>query len=490
MRLALRALAGLAVLAVALAAALYFAIRPPAPLPSRSGGRRWTTSPSSFPAGRRAEHRRLVVAGEHDRERSGPRATAGPFAGMYVLPGLADLHVHFPPAALPGQTELFAFLFLYHGVTAVRDAGDVDGTASEPARRGIAEGRFPGPRVLACGPFVDGEPPLWKNSLRRAQPRGGPAAVEPIADARLRLREGVQRARRRDARRGARGGARARPAADRPRAVARALRGGATRRRAAPDRRAAPAPPTRTCAFPRMLRDVGALDDERLEQLIADSERSDRSRITPTLVTHRPADPQRGLRGACSREPDVAASAALLPRGGVEPERRHERRRPASTPEDFAMVRRAFARDEAHACGALLRAGAPRSTPAPTRCVAFVVPGASLHRELRLLRRRRLHARRRPSRSRCAPRPPTSACRASARCAPGAPAELLIFRDDPPGASTRWRRLAGVVRDGRLYPRDALDAQLARYRAHFDGALYDAIVTPLVRRALAATREP
>ena len=45
-----------------------------------------------------------------------------------------------------------------------------------------------------------------------------------------------------------------------------------------------------------------------------------------------------------------------------------------------------------------------------------------------------------------------------------------------------------MVRDGRLYTRDALDAQLARYRAHFDGALYDALVTPLIRRMLARTR--
>jgi len=39
-----------------------------------------------------------------------------------------------------------------------------------------------------------------------------------------------------------------------------------------------------------------------------------------------------------------------------------------------------------------------------------------------------------------------------------------------------------VVRDGRLYPREDLDARLARYRAHFDAALYDAIVTPIIRR--------
>jgi hypothetical protein len=45
-----------------------------------------------------------------------------------------------------------------------------------------------------------------------------------------------------------------------------------------------------------------------------------------------------------------------------------------------------------------------------------------------------------------------------------------------------------VVRDGRLYARADLDAQLERYRAHYDRAAYDALITPLVRRALASTR--
>ena len=101
---------------------------------------------------------------------------------MYVLPGLADLHIHFPPSRLPGQTELFSFLYLMHGVTAARDAGDVDGSASEPALRGIAEGHFPGPRLFACGPFVDGDPPLWKNSIVALTPEDGRRAVQSIAE--------------------------------------------------------------------------------------------------------------------------------------------------------------------------------------------------------------------------------------------------------------------------------------------------------------------
>jgi hypothetical protein len=64
----------------------------------------------------------------------------------------------------------------------------------------------------------------------------------------------------------------------------------------------------------------------------------------------------------------------------------------------------------------------------------------------------------------------------------------VIFREDPTRSLDALDSIAGVVRDGRLYTREALDAQLARYRAHFDGALYDALVTPLIRRMLARTR--
>src|SRR5262249_6480587 len=81
------------------------------------------------------------------------------------------------------QTELFALLYLRHGVTAVRDAGDVDGTASEPARRGVAELRFPGPRIKACGPFVDGEPPVWQNTRVVRTPDEAHKAADAIADA-------------------------------------------------------------------------------------------------------------------------------------------------------------------------------------------------------------------------------------------------------------------------------------------------------------------
>ena len=52
----------------------------------------------------------------------------GAYAGAFVLPGLIDLHVHHPPAWAPGERELFSLLFLVHGVTGIRDTGNLFGS--------------------------------------------------------------------------------------------------------------------------------------------------------------------------------------------------------------------------------------------------------------------------------------------------------------------------------------------------------------------------
>jgi len=71
--------------------------------------------------------------------------------------------------------------------------------------------------------------------------------------------------------------------------------------------------------------------------------------------------------------------------------------------------------------------------------------------------------------------------------AEGGPAELVIFREDPTQDLAALDTIAGVVRDGRLYTREELDAQLARYREWFDGAAFELVLTPLVRQVLSST---
>jgi hypothetical protein len=87
------------------------------------------------------------------------------YRGHFVLPALIDMHGHLPPDNVLRLTGLFLLLHLTHGVTTVRDAGDLDGTAAPAALRGIADGRFLGPRILPSGPFVTRGAPRWPNSI-------------------------------------------------------------------------------------------------------------------------------------------------------------------------------------------------------------------------------------------------------------------------------------------------------------------------------------
>ena len=472
----------LVVLLVAFGVVAYRVLQPPPPLALPEPGAVLHDVTLIEPGRSRIDHRRLVVAGNTIATIQ-PALPGGdnPFSGMYVLPGLADLHVHFPPSALPGQTDLFALLYLAHGITAARDTGDADGTASDPARSGIAEGRFPGPRLFSCGPFVDGEPPLWKNSLVARNPEEGRRAVQTIAERGydcVKAYDGLD----------AETLAAVREAAHEhglplighvpkrvPYEVARL--DDAQHMIGIPP---PPADPTRK--FPFLMSEWERLDDARLEMLIAESKRA-KIAITPTLVTI-----DRLLRSedyaSILAEPDLQ----LLPRfyreviwnpdGGMSLAGQMQS-------DDFAMLRRVLEIEKRtvkrmHDAGVEVHTGTDSLIP-------FVVPGASLHRELRLFVD--------------AGFTPEEALAISVRDSaeylgvlslgvlkPGAPAELLIFREDPTQSLDALDSLAGVVRDGRLYPRDVLDAQLARYQAHFDAPLFNAIVTPLVRWTLAKTR--
>jgi Amidohydrolase family len=435
MKLLLRVLAALVVLAAGLAAAIYFVLQPPAPLPLPPQGATLNDVTLVVPGGRRSAHRRLVVAGGAIESVAPAGPGGGEFAGAYVL----------------------------------------------PARRGVAEGRFPGPRIFACGPFVDGEKRIWKNTLIARTPEEGRQAVRTVAE---RGYDCVKAYNSLDA---------ATLAAVREEAAARKLPVIGHVPQAVPfeearldDAQHLIGVPTRhrdpSVRFPRVLTSWEALDPVRLETIAAASV-ANHTAHTPTLVTIDRLIHTEDF-AAILREPD----ALLLPRfyrevvwspnGGTSPAS-------GLGPEDFAMVRRAFA-EMKRTVRTLYERGAEIHTGTDS-LVAFVVPGASLHRELRLFVE--------------AGFTPAEALAVSMRTSaaylgvpgslrPGAPADLLVFRDDPTRSLDALGSLAAVVRDGRLYTREALDAQLARYRAHFDGALYDAIVTPLVRRALAGTREP
>jgi hypothetical protein len=75
--------------------------------------------------------------------------------GKWVLPGLADMHVHiWGEDALP--------MFVLNGVTLVRNlTGSPDVLRWRDA---IARGELAGPTILTSGPIIDGDPPTWPGS--------------------------------------------------------------------------------------------------------------------------------------------------------------------------------------------------------------------------------------------------------------------------------------------------------------------------------------
>ncbi len=83
------------------------------------------------------------------------------YAGTYALPGLIDMHVHFP--ALPSRwipttfdaAEGVALLYLAHGVTT--SGMSETSTPSGEGRRRWKTGYSPCPRMFCCGQILDGE---------------------------------------------------------------------------------------------------------------------------------------------------------------------------------------------------------------------------------------------------------------------------------------------------------------------------------------------
>jgi imidazolonepropionase-like amidohydrolase len=131
----------------------------------------------------------------------------------------------------------------------------------------------------------------------------------------------------------------------------------------------------------------------------------------------------------------------------------------AALPKMKTLVRRLYK------AGVRIHTGS--DTPNP-----FVVPGVSLHEELRLLVEAGLT--------------PEEVWVAATRWAgetlgmaklgtvqEGALADFLLFREDPTRDLAALSTLEAVVAQGRLYPKAVLEAALARHREYFNGWLYD-----------------
>ncbi len=388
-------------------------------------------------------HGRITGVTPADDSESG---SGSPYAGLHALPGLVDLHVHLPPWFAPGQTDLFTTLLLGHGVTTIRETGTC-GSRPFALRESIRSGARAGPRIFACGTVLDGDPPTWPLVRVVRDAAEARAAVDDLAEQGadcIKVYSGISDA-----------------------ALA----------------------AIRDAAHERGLPVIGHLpawawfDEPRLDEIehvcdprcweigkreiaaLVAAAREHGIAHTPTLVVFE------GQLRSYEYETNLETPLARLiprfwreviwnpryglgftaPRTGQRAEREAMHRSMVDTVCDAVR--------QLHAAGVRVLPGSDSLNP-------FVVPGASLYEELRLF-------------VRCGFTPAEALVAATwqagealgvpglGRIESGAPADLLIFREDPTRDLAALDTLEAVVADGRLYRKADLDAALARQRERF-----------------------
>jgi len=398
------------------------------------------------------------------------RSRARLYDGRYILPGLIDMDVRHIPDAGPLQTQ-FGMLFLMAGVTTVRDLGSFDSHVADLRHR-IEAGDVPWPRLIACGLVVGDSPECpGRRAVRNAadarravdelaamgvrcvtvdqsldaailaavqaaararglsvvgnEPPGSPSGPAPLDDVLL-----ISAAPRTATAAGVADWLRAWQIAD-PAAVD-ALAGAASARETA-----------YTSSLGRWINLTGAVD--------------------PRVVEH-----LRTLLPRFHRERWWERERAALPR-------RLASGNPPPAGDSFAGAVSAMSAAVArlHAAGVRIHVGS--GTPG-----RWLVPGLSLWGEMTYLA--------------AAGVPVEAVWAAATRVAgeslgiaqlgviePGAPADLLIFRDDPTSDLAALRSLEAVVARGRLYPTVYLNRNVLEYARYFEGTAYDRLSVLLAR---------
>jgi imidazolonepropionase-like amidohydrolase len=99
---------------------------------------------------------RIVEVGPAAKIRPPEGAMRVDGAGKYLIPGLAEMHGHLPPAGTPReQVENVLFFYVANGVTTVR--GMLGGKEHLELRGEIASGKVLGPRMYVAGPAFSGQ---------------------------------------------------------------------------------------------------------------------------------------------------------------------------------------------------------------------------------------------------------------------------------------------------------------------------------------------
>ena len=430
----------------------------------------------------RREHQTLSVR-RGDIQQIRPAASAddagllGELKGAFVMPGLVDLHAHLPPDNALALTPYTSLLYLAHGVTSVRDAGDIDGTAIPAAKRFRRKG-FPSPRVFACGPFVGGTPARWKNTVILERPEDAEAVVVRIAEQGfdcVKSYDGldVPRIRALEA------------AADRHglRVIGHVPEGIAYEEALVRDvQHLLGVPPPASLPRAHILdraADWHAVDDARMDVVVRATLEHGLVN-TPTLVsTH-----QLLLYENYEVARDDAA-VRLLPRLYRDvvwhPRRGLPVYRELSSPAWLAKLQDAYTKKlqlvrRLHEAGAELRIGTDTQQP-------FVVPGASVLEEMRLFRSAGVGVEETLA---------IATVRAAAalplarlgKLDAGAPADFLVLRQDPTRDPEALRSIEAVVVRGQLYTRDQLDRARREHRRRHGTWVFDRLSVWATRRIL------
>ena len=392
----------------------------------------------------------------------------------YVLPGLVDMHAHLPPDTPLKLSGYYSLLFLAYGVTTIRDAGDPDGTAVPAAREAIEDGEFPGPRIVSCGPFVAGaEPRRWPNTEIVDAPRdaeriasalveAGHSCIKAYEDLSVEKIVALKAAARRH-------GLQLIGHVPSQLSYEEAL---------IPDvQHFFGVPPAKSLKRDHVLNRIADwqdVDNARLDFIVQTT--LDHEIInTPTLVSSHRLLLYRDYEAA-KNDPAVVLLPRIFPDVVWNPVSGIPYWKEIG---DFLPSLEQALTKKLDLVGRLYRAGAKLQLGTDTQ-QPFVVPGASLQQEMLLFVRAGI---------------PLEEVWAMAtwkqaqtlmpglgRLTDGAPADLLIFREDPTQSLEALSSLVAVVAQGKLYLSQEVERTVERYRTHFREGLVDEISIPIARR--------
>jgi imidazolonepropionase-like amidohydrolase len=451
-------------------------VRLPAPLEPPEPGGLLEDVTLVIPGLGRAEHRNVVIMGDRIASITPALPGDGPFKGAFAFPGLIDSHVHFPDLALGDEVPLHAFLYLAHGVTTVRNLGDTSGNAPKRAQGGIEAGQFAGPRVLRCGPFIDGPGGIWGDAIVVTEPVEADAVVDRI------VAEGLDCVKAYDelspevlgALVQAAGRAEIPLVGHVPRRVDFGAAGldDAQHLRGVPPPRgdgSLPPPP------PLWWRDFIGMNAVQVAERVGEALWQDMA-VTPTLAAQSQLLVARDDEAFAAR-PELALlppwyrSGLWHPTAGISAIRRV----PA---DDREWLDPAFAKMKSivrrmHSAGVRVHSGTDSGAPG-------IVPGAALHEELRLL----VDAGLTPEEALEVSMVATAAAMRIPELgtlAPGAPADLVLFARDPTEDLAHLDTIVAVVSQGRIFSRETLEAQRALYQARYAEVGPDVVMPALAR---------